>query len=151
MQVTMQPVSRDDREDFLRMAEEHFRELNPAFIPQADWKECYLERILGNPRLAARWILADGKRCGFILFGTEDHRFLPRQTGAIYEFYVQPEHRRQGVGRACALQVIRELRAASPSKVQLEIMEGNTGAEKLWRSLGFRKVSERWVLRELQR
>jgi len=149
-QVTMQPVSPDDRTDFLRMAEEHFRELNPAFIPQADWKSCYLDGILGNRRLAVRWILLDGKRCGFILFGTEDHRFLPRQTGAIYELYVDREHRLQGVGRACALEAIRELQAAAPSKVQLEIMEGNTGAEKLWKSLGFRKVSERWVLSELQ-
>jgi ribosomal protein S18 acetylase RimI-like enzyme len=34
----------------------------------------------------------------------------------------------------------------APSKVQLEIMENNFSARGLWASLGFKKVSERWVL-----
>lgn len=143
-------VSKHDREAFMEMAEQHFRELNPAFAPQADWKERYFLNINENPKLFLRWIQVDGKRAGFILFGIESHRFLPRQTGAIYELYIQPGFRRSGVGRGCALAAIRELQAHSPSKVQLEIMEGNRPAERLWTSLGFEKVSERWVLKDLK-
>ena len=148
MHVSMEPVTADSRERFMEMAEAHFRELNPAFIPQEDWSECYFERIVANAAFSLRWVVVDGRRCGFILFGREDHRFLPRQVGAIYELYVERQYRKQGIARACAFQAIRELQAVSPSKVQLEFMNGNTAAEKLWSSLGFRKISERWVLGE---
>jgi|KBSMisStandDraft_5_1062788.scaffolds.fasta_scaffold22064_4 ribosomal protein S18 acetylase RimI-like enzyme len=148
--LELAPVSKLDCEMFMEMAERHFRELNPAFEPQADWKESYFPSVTENPRLFLRWIQVDGNRAGFTLFGIENHRFLPRQTGAIYELYIEPEFRRSGVGRSCALAAIRELQAHSPSKVQLEIMAGNVPAEKLWASLGFQKVSERWVLKDLK-
>jgi ribosomal protein S18 acetylase RimI-like enzyme len=151
MTVTMTAISRGDREAFLEMAEQHFRSLNPAFVPQEDWKQHYFERILSNSRMSARWIMLDEQRVGFILFGLEDHRFLPRLTGVIYELYVLPGFRRLGVARSCAIQAIKELQAHAPSKIQLEVMEGNRDAEALWRSLGFEKVSERMVLRESPR
>jgi len=147
LSVILQPVSLADRDHFMAMAEQHFRGLNAGFVPQEDWERYYLDNILRNPRLFLRWIMVEGKRVGFILFGLEDHRFLPRQTGAIYELYVVPEFRRKGVARTCAHQAIAELQAQSPSKVQLEVMEGNQGAAALWKSLGFEKVSERFVLR----
>lgn len=148
--LALAQVSKRDREAFMEMAAQHFRELNPAFAPQADWQKDYFLNISENPKLFLRWIQIDGKRAGFILYGIENHRFLPRQTGAIYELYIRPEFRRNGVGRGCALAAIRELQAHSPSKVQLEIMEGNRPAERLWASLGFKKVSERWVLQDLK-
>jgi len=146
--LSMIPVEPDEREDFLKMAQQHFHELNPIFTPAQDWKTSYFETIKNNPRYSLRWIVADGQRVGFILFGVEEHRFLPRQTGAIYEVYVIPEGRRKGIARACAKQIIDELWKSSPSKIQLEVVEGNTAAAGLWRSLGFRKATERFVLTE---
>jgi ribosomal protein S18 acetylase RimI-like enzyme len=137
-----------DGEAFLAMAVRHFRELNPKFTPQEDWKLHYLDAILKNSRLSLRWVMADGRRAGFILFGMEDHRFLPRQTGVVYELYISPEFRRHGIARACAQQAIEELQTHSPSKLELEIMKDNPGAAALWASLGFEKVAERWVLRK---
>jgi ribosomal protein S18 acetylase RimI-like enzyme len=144
--VAMLPIPGSEAQDFLRMATEHFSELNPAFVPQQDWRERYFSNILANPNYFLRWIVADGTRAGFILFGLEDHRFLPRKTGMIYELYVVPEFRRRGVAKECALQAIGELLKHSPSKIQLEVVEGNLGATALWRSLGFQKVTERFVL-----
>jgi ribosomal protein S18 acetylase RimI-like enzyme len=80
------------------------------------------------------------------LFGLEKHRFLPRMTGAIYELYVLPEFRRRGVGKTCAMEAIRELWAHTPSKIQLEVIEGRGAAAALWKSLGFQKVTDRYVL-----
>ncbi len=145
--LKMEPVSSLDRETFMRMAESHFRELNPEFEPHADWQEKYFENILSNRHLFLRWIIAEGKRAGFILFGIENHRFLPRQTGAIYELYVDPALRRSGIATAAASAAIRELQTHAPSKMQLEIVKGNHAAEGLWKSLGFEKVSERWTLK----
>lgn len=146
--MRMTAITRADREAFLEMAERHFRELNPDFVPHSDWKAQYFESILSRQQLFARWIMCDSKRAGFILYGLEDHKFLPRLTGMIYELYVLPEFRRRGIARECAVQAIRELRSHNPSKVQLEVVEGNEAAKALWNSLGFQKVSERFVLKD---
>jgi ribosomal protein S18 acetylase RimI-like enzyme len=146
----MEAVSATDRDAFLAMAERLFRGLNPSFVPQADWKQSYFENIAGNARLSLRWIVVDDKRAGFVLFGWEEHRFLPRLNGMIYELYIEPEYRRKGVAQIVAREAIRELQSKSPAKIQLEVMEGNRAATALWESLGFRKVSERYVLAETQ-
>ncbi|MGA9544657.1 MAG: N-acetyltransferase [Candidatus Sulfotelmatobacter sp.] len=146
--VKMEPVSATDRDAFLAMAERLFRGLNPSFVPQADWKQSYFENILGNAQMSLRWIVVDEKQAGFVLFGLEAHRFLPRFSGMIYELYVEPEFRRKGIAQIVASQAIQELRSKSPAKIQLEVMEGNRAAAALWKSLGFRKVSARYVLAE---
>jgi ribosomal protein S18 acetylase RimI-like enzyme len=64
----------------------------------------------------------------------------------IYELYIAPEFRKRGIARACAAQAIAELQNLGPTKIQLEVMEGNTAAVALWKSLQFLKVSERYVL-----
>lgn len=147
--VDMKPVRAEEREEFLQMAEEHFRSLNPSFVPQQDWIENYFEGIQSNSNYALRWIVTDGRRAGFILFGVEKHRFLPRVTGNIYELYVCPAERRHGVALRVAQLAITELQELGSTKIQLEVMEGNEGARALWLSMGFRKVSERYQLPRL--
>jgi ribosomal protein S18 acetylase RimI-like enzyme len=142
------PVETGDRDNFLAMAEQHFRELNPDFVPAPDWKSAYFENIRGNRNYSLCWVVAGGQRVGFLLYGVENHRFLPRKTGAIYELYVIPSQRRRGIARACAQLVLQELWKVSPSKIQLEVVEGNRAAAALWKSLGFQKASERMVLSE---
>ena len=146
--VGMLPVASFEQEEFLSMALKHFSEVNPAFVPQNDWKENYFATILVNPLYFLRWVICDAKRVGFVLFGLEKHRFLPRMTGVIYELYVLPQFRRRGVAKACAIQAIRELRAHAPSKIQLEVIKGLVPASALWKSLGFQKVTDRYVLSE---
>lgn len=144
MRVTLDKVR--DKGEFMEMALRHFCELNPDFDPSPDWRSQYFEGIQSNPDRSLRWILADGVRAGFILYGIEPHRFLQRLTGAIYELYVLPGSRQKGIARNAAQLAIAELRSAHPSKIQLEIMEGNMAALNLWKSLGFTKVSERFTL-----
>jgi ribosomal protein S18 acetylase RimI-like enzyme len=144
--VKIQAVPAGDRELFMQMAERHFRDLNPAFTPHPDWREHYFNRIQSNANLHLGWVTSDDRRAGFILYGFEEHRFLPRKTGAIYELYIEPEFRKRGIARAAAQQAISELKAGGPTKIQLEIIEGNVAAEKLWLSLGFERVTARYVL-----
>lgn len=144
--ISMLPIAEGDREAFVRMAVSHFSELDPSFVPRDDWREHYFSRILANPRCFLRWIIAEGARAGFILFGLEEHRFLPRKTGVIYELYIQPALRRRGLAKATAQAAIAELWTHRPSKIQLEVVEGRTAAASFWASLGFHKVSERFVL-----
>ena len=67
---TLVPVEIEEREEFLAMAEQHFRELNPAFAPAHDWQSSYFETIKGNANYLLRWILVDGQRAGFIISGS---------------------------------------------------------------------------------
>lgn len=144
--VALTPVRSADEQEFTLMAERHFTELNPGFIAHPDWKAGYFQSILQNPNMTLEWVMASDRRVGFILFGLEPHRFLPRKSGVIYELYIDPSFRRRGFARTSALEAIKRLRAENPSKLQLEIMDGNVSAELLWKSFGFRKVCERWVL-----
>ncbi len=144
--VSMIPIAPSEQDEFLCMAEKHFSEMNPSFVPQDDWKENYFPTIMANPQYFLRWIVCDERRAGFILFGLEKHRFLLRMTGVIYELYVLPEFRRRGVAKACAIEAIGELSAHAPSKIQLEVIEGLVAASALWKSLGFQKITDRYVL-----
>lgn len=130
----------------MEMALRHFCELNPKFVPSEDWHSNYFENIHAHAGCSLCWIVADEDHAGFILYGVEPHRFLNRVTGAIYELYVRPEYRRKGVARESAQLAISELRKAAPSKIQLEVMEGNEAALRLWKSLGFHTVSQRLTL-----
>ncbi len=145
--VGMLPIAATEQDEFQCMAAKHFSELSSSFVQQEDWKEHYFAAIMANPLYILRWIVCDEKRAGFILFGLEKHRFLPRMTGMIYEIYILPEFRRRGIATVCATEAIRELQAHAPSKIQLEVVEGRVAAAALWESLGFQKVTGRYVLR----
>jgi len=145
--VRMIPIAVSDRDDFLCMAAKHFLELDSSFVPQDDWKDHYFPTIMANPLYFLRWIVVEEKRAGFVLFGLEKHRFLPRMTGVIYELYISSEFRRRGIASICASDAIRELQAHAPSKIQLEVIDGRFAAVALWESLGFQRVTGRFVLR----
>ena len=145
-EVQLVAIQSAERAEFMQIAEEHFRGLSPTFTPHEDWRRSYFETILANPKVFLRWIVCNDERAGFILYGIERHRFLPRTTGAIYELYIDTGKRRRGIGQQAARIAIRELQQQGPSKIQLEVVEGNDGAASLWTSLGFKKVTERFVL-----
>jgi UDP-2,4-diacetamido-2,4,6-trideoxy-beta-L-altropyranose hydrolase len=146
--VRMVSISMSEKDEFMRMAAQYFSELDAAFLPHEDWKRHYFETIQSSPEHFLRWLVDGDQRVGFILFGVERHRFLPRDTGMIYDLYVAPEHRKKGIARWSAQRALAELRSLSPTKIQLETMQGNGAANALWTSLGFRKVAERFVLQE---
>lgn len=144
--IGMLPVTASEREEFQQMAIEHFSELNPTFVPQDDWKENYFQSILANHQYFLRWMIHGETKAGFILFGLVDHRFLNRKTGVIFELYVRPQFRRHGIGRTCAEEAIRELWTHAPSKIELEVVNGHAAAVAFWTSMGFQKITERFVL-----
>ena len=144
----MQNVRPEEAREFMQLAEQHFRELNLCFSPSADWRAHYFASLQNRPDRWARWLIVEGNKAGFVIYGIEPHRFLPRHTGVVYELYIRPEYRRLGIARECGTQVIATLKKQGPSKIQLEVLEGNTAADALWSQLGFKTVSKRMVLSE---
>jgi ribosomal protein S18 acetylase RimI-like enzyme len=147
--VRLAPVEDSEELEFLTMAEAYFRELDSRFVPHEDWNTSYFKRLQSAAGVCLRWIQCGADRVGFVIYGVERHRFLPRMSGWVYELYILPHRRRSGVGKQAAVEVLRVLRQLAPSKIQLEVTPGNTSARLFWQALGFDKVAERYVLGEV--
>lgn len=148
MEISLEPILETDQEMFLKMAVRYFKELNKDFTPHKDWEKCYFESVLTKETVELCWIVFDNNRIGFVIYGNEKHRFLPRLIGYIYEFYIVPEYRRKGLGTVCARNIIQRLRSKGIHKIDIEVANGNEKAIHFWKSLGFLKVAERFTLRE---
>jgi len=75
--------------------------------------------------------LQQGQAAGYALFRREPEHVYLRQ------FFVRPEFRRQGIGRA-ALGWLREHAWADASRVRLDVLIGNAAGIAFWRAVGFR-------------
>jgi len=52
--VELVAIKHAQRDEFMRVAELHFRGLSSTFTPHDDWKRSYFENILDNPAEAER-------------------------------------------------------------------------------------------------
>ena len=141
-------VRKDEENIFLEMAADYFSELNPNFVPLDAWKRNFFESIQSDQNMSLRWVMVNDERAGFMIFGIKEHRYMPTIIGVICEFYIRPTYRRTGLGTECARRVIDELQRLGVSKIQLEVVVGNTSVAVFWEKLGFLKVSERFALQK---
>jgi ribosomal protein S18 acetylase RimI-like enzyme len=72
----------------------------------------------------------DGKPAGYALFRHEVEHVYVRQ------FFVQPELRRQGIGRAAIEHLCIHFWQDRP-RLRLDVLVGNAAAIAFWRSVGF--------------
>lgn len=100
------------------------------------WPEEELRGYLEDPG-AVVLLAEDPEPIGFLVARAE------RQGGAwvvhIHDLAVDPVHRRRGAGRALVQALVSTARRRVP-RVVLEVREGNTAAQALYRSLGFRVI-----------
>jgi GNAT superfamily N-acetyltransferase len=75
------------------------------------------------------------------------HEWKGRRVGLVHMVGVDPSWRRQGVGRALVLQVLRRLRDKGFHEVLLRTEDFRAPALALYRSLGFRPVCVHWTHR----
>ena len=61
-----------------------------------------------------------------------------RHKAMIWGMYVQPLHRREGVGRALLKNAIEQARAWSVDQLQLSVAETATAAKRMYEAAGFR-------------
>jgi GNAT superfamily N-acetyltransferase len=94
--------------------------------------------LLGSPRLGIAWLILRHKRpVGYIVvtFGF-DLEFGGRQA-TITEFYIQPEHRKNGLGRMSLGYVEKFVRRRGAQALELQVTRGNSRAYAFYLRCGF--------------
>jgi len=84
-----------------------------------------------------RAIYADGQAVGFVL--TFDD---PTEGYFLWRFMIAEGHQRRGIGRRAMQQVLEHWRELGATAARTSVVPSNTGATRLYESLGFRLTGE---------
>ena len=104
-----------------------------CFVDGEAYSRDTFEYLLNSPEsVAYRAVTADGALVGFVVGLVE-----PDRTGHITTIGVAPEHRRRGVAERMLLRVEEGFRRRHIATVRLEVRSVNTGAQELYRKLGY--------------
>ena len=115
---------------------------NPMSIAELE------ERMAGW--VAGDWqavlIQLDGRPVGYILSQIRGDEFVPSQASLyVRQFFIDREHRRQGIGQKSFEQFLKQHAGNIPSVV-LDVLESNFPAREFWESLGFRPYCTTMIL-----
>ena len=82
----------------------------------------------------------DGKVIGYTYSGVEgnDYMALRGPAGVVYDIVVDPDHRKQGVGRMLLDATLKALKARGAPRAVLSTAERNSDAQRLFDRAGFR-------------
>ena len=74
-----------------------------------------------------------------LAFDVAEHAFMPewQRSGYITQFFVAPEHRRQGVGQMMFEHIVQWLASRGITDVQLNVSLDNPVGKLFWRKQGF--------------
>jgi ribosomal protein S18 acetylase RimI-like enzyme len=135
--MTIRPATTGDRALICELWQEFERELGgPAYL-QETWEEAWpdLSRTIKDG--AALLAEEDGRAIGFVFCVLGDRG---RKTAHITDFYVRPDARSRGVGRALLGALVEPARESGLDHVSLEVLVGNADARRLYERLGFAPV-----------
>jgi len=105
----------------------------------ADTRRWLAEQVRsGRFRLAAA--LVDGRPAGFVTSVTIPASLTLRTAWLIRDLFVEPRHRRAGLGRLLLRDVVDAAQADRAFRVSLQTEAGNRQALALYESLGFQRI-----------
>jgi ribosomal protein S18 acetylase RimI-like enzyme len=114
------------------------------------WSRWYRDLLLKPEMiLPVAQFAADKKLVGFALASYKDNPniFTVTQTGQVWDLFVHPDHRRQGIGLALAKWTLDSLKALGAQDVKLHVAIANPAAMRLYEKLGLRAVMYRMYKR----
>ena len=110
-------------------------------LDRGKWEAHFRKRI--EPYMEGnrteKWIAEspDGELLGYLILG--DSGFLTPEThGFIYDIWVVPGHRGEGLGKFLVAWASEWARKKGHRKIKLEVAESNARARHVYESLGFR-------------
>lgn len=86
------------------------------------------------------WIAEDpaGAFLGYLLLGEGGGFLTPEANGFVFDVWVAPEHRGQGVGKFLMAWAVDWARSKGYRKIKLEVADSNPRARHVYEGLGFR-------------
>jgi ribosomal protein S18 acetylase RimI-like enzyme len=97
-----------------------------------------LRKFLADPDLGQAWTLFDGETPVGYVFLTFGYSFEYHGRDAfIDELYIEPQYRRQGIGRRAMEFVEERARECGVNAIHLEVDDGNDPAAELYRRVGY--------------
>jgi ribosomal protein S18 acetylase RimI-like enzyme len=119
-----------------------------AAMEREEWEKHFRgeAEVLLEARVTETWVAEDeaGNRLGYIIMGRTTGMFSPIGFGFIYDIYVEPEHRRKGVGEALLGKAEAYCREKDLRYLRLEASSDNAPAMRLYEKEGF--VTERVIM-----
>jgi len=104
-----------------------------CFVDGEAYSRDTFEYLLTSPEsVAYRAVTPDGQMVGFIVGLVE-----PQHTGHITTLGVAPEHRRRRIAERMLMRVEESFRRRQARTIRLEVRSVNSGAQNLYRSLGY--------------
>jgi ribosomal protein S18 acetylase RimI-like enzyme len=94
--------------------------------------------FLGTPDTQAVYGAFDGSQLVGMIGLLKATKLKQRHKAMIWGMYVQPRHRRGGLGHALLNGAIEQARAWSVDQLQLSVTEPGTAAKHLYEAAGFR-------------
>jgi ribosomal protein S18 acetylase RimI-like enzyme len=116
------------------------------FIPTTSETESryawFLGTQLDTPTVAVLVAEENGQIAGYTYAGVEgpDYMALRGPAGALYDVVVDPNRRRQGVGRMLVQAALGFLKERGAPRVVLSTATHNDEAQRLFESVGFRRT-----------
>ena len=130
-QVRLAPIARAERAELTALLEPYLIAHADTVDPKREHGDPtdypWLDLYWTEPERRPLWILADGARAGFALVNA----WSPSRLGtdhAIAEFCIVPDRRREGLGRAAALQVL----GSAPGWWELQVFGATPPAMAFW-------------------
>lgn len=135
MPVTVRPADPGDRELLRQLLFDYLFEFDGRTEPYP-----YFDAYWTEPARLPFLIDADGEAAGLCLVRVRDDDW------AIAEFYVKPDRRRGGVGRAAVEAVAVLARGAGAAYLEAKVHSDNQDALPFWLSVGFEVVASPGVV-----
>ena len=150
-QVTFRPATKDDEADLLRMMRKLAEQEPGAYYFDEPAVSKAQRDFLANPEFGKAWIFSEGAiPVGYIVLALGDSFEYHGRDAFVDELYVEPQYRRQGIGRRAMQFVEAQARETGVQAIHLEVDQGNDSALKLYRRAGYedhdRNLMTKWLV-----
>jgi ribosomal protein S18 acetylase RimI-like enzyme len=137
--VVFRPAVPEDERELLRMMRNLAEQEPGAYFFDEPAVRQVLRKLLASPDLGQVWIFVEGDApAGYVVL-TFGYSFeYHGRDSFIDELYVEPQYRRQGIGRRSMQFVEERARELGVNAIHLEVDRGNDAAEELYRRTGYR-------------
>lgn len=136
--VIFRPPTTQDEPALLRMMRKLAEQEPGAYFFDEPVVRGVLRRLLASRELGRAWVFFDGATpVGYIVL-TFGYSFeYHGRDSFIDELYIEPEYRRQGIGRRAIQFVEERARELGVNAIHLEVDHGNDPAAELYRRSGY--------------